>query len=258
MKPLQPADFISLNVFQERGWPIEVDLVYAKPDHPENHFPNLYHPEAKLLWAHRDLAPVILLSSALCKARYGWKLAAHDCMRPVQAQAKMAEYGYPEELVSRPGMGAHPRGMSIDFLPIGVDMGTPYDYFAEDLNNNPAARDTISFPGRTENESAAICQRRADFEEAVWQSANALGQDILLLPEEWWDFRFQKEGSRPGSTYWGDYEPVNETTLPAYMHLVGRPEPAPSTVQHEWAEYAVTVERAVRKRARQLLGANPS
>jgi D-alanyl-D-alanine dipeptidase len=250
-KQLESQDFIPLNLF-EKLYPVKTDLVYAQTHHPDNHFPELYDPSAKLLWVHKDLLPVILLASVLCEQRHGWTLIAHDCLRPTEAQAKMAIYGYPPELVSSPGMGAHPRGMSIDFLPAGVDMGTPYDHFAEDLSNNPAARNATSFPGKTPREAIEIVERRRNFESAVREAASAFGHEIYPLAEEWWDFRFEKEGTKLGSTYWASYAPVDEQNLPGYMRLVSKPDPVPAHIEKGWEETVHHVDDLVRTKAQEI------
>ena len=40
--------------------PIEIDLVYSMEKHSENHFGQLYRPEAKL-FLHNDLAEIVVL-----------------------------------------------------------------------------------------------------------------------------------------------------------------------------------------------------
>ncbi|MDP9126631.1 MAG: hypothetical protein M3N08_00015 [Pseudomonadota bacterium] len=252
-KTLVAADFVPLNIF-EGLYPIEVDLVYAKKDHPNNHFPGLYDPSAQWLWVHKDLVRPSLLTALICESQHGWTLTAHDCLRPVEAQEKMAVYGYPPDLVSTPGTGAHPRGASMDFLPRGVDMGTPYDFFAKDLNDNPAARNAKMFPGRSEAEALAIVERRQNFENAVLKGAAAFGQEILPLQQEWWDFRLKDGRSErlPGATYWGDFSPVYERDLPGYMRLVGKPDPVPEPIMIGWQEIRAVIDRDVREKAIEL------
>jgi D-alanyl-D-alanine dipeptidase len=234
MKQLKATDFIPLNIFEDR-FPIRTNLVYAKPDHPDNHFSGLYHENAQFLWAHKGIVPVILLASLVCKSTRGWALQINDCLRPVEAQKKMADYGYDPSLVSLPGSGAHPRGMAIDMEPVNasglsVEMGTSFDYFAESLDHNPAARDFTGFQ-RSADEIAGILTNRKNLDTAVQISANAFKQTIFPLPQEWWDFRFEE-------SVWSQYQPVSEKDLPSYMHLVSAPEPAPANIIREWGCFA--------------------
>jgi hypothetical protein len=68
VKQLKAQDFVPLNIF-EGLYPVRTELVYAQKNHPDNHFPELYDPAAKLLWVHKDILPVILLSSVICEQR---------------------------------------------------------------------------------------------------------------------------------------------------------------------------------------------
>jgi hypothetical protein len=75
--------------------------IFADPEHPDNHFPNFYHPDASILWLHQDLAVITLHASKYCYELYGWKLHLIDSLRPAEAQEKMADYGYHPSLISR-------------------------------------------------------------------------------------------------------------------------------------------------------------
>ena len=120
------------------------------------------------------------------------------------------------------------------------------------MRNNPAARDATSFPGRTSKEAEAIVERRKNFESAVREASAVFGHEIYPLAEEWWDFRFKKEGSQPGSTYWGSYAPVHEKDLPGYMRLVGKPDPVPAHIEHGWQETIAHVDHIVRAKAQEI------
>lgn len=270
MENIHPSHLIPMNSF--RGtYPLEIDLVYANPDHEDNHFGGLYHKDANLLFAHKDIVPVVLLASLICQHTNGWVLELKDCYRPVEAQKKMEEYGYDPALVSLPGAGAHPRGMAIDIVPIivipgaryvttGIDMGTLFDHFADDLKNNPADRDCLKFEkmGRVDQLSRAldIVKNRATLEAAMKMAAGAFGQRIVPLQEEWWDFRFEKgdiaDKREPGVTYWGDYEPISEKEMPPYMHVVGEPSQPPSRVMSAWWRAAEMIHVRVQKKAIEL------
>jgi len=273
MKPLSASDFLPLNIF-EGIYPVKVNLVYAKPDHADNHFKNLYHPDARLLWVHKDILPILLLVSVQLYYQSAWSLRVNDVLRPIEAQLAMANYGYPENLVSPPGVGAHPRGMSIDIEPVdqrgrSIEMGTPYDFFASDLANNPAARDAEAFSGKTPKEAQAIVLRRLTLTDTVSMAAKMFGHEILPLPDEWWDYRFKKgdESRVATSTYWDDFGPATEGDyekktgtpmagawlMPDYMKLVGKPAPVPAEVKQAWVEAFKKINDDVRNKA-EILG----
>ena len=251
MKKIEAGDFIPLNIF-EGVYPVVVDLVYACKGHPDNRFPGLYHADASLLWMHQDLLPVVLLAAKLCHAQHGWLLKVNDGFRPVEAQQRMAAYGYDPQLVSSPGAGAHPRGMAVDLQPVDrngepVDMGTPFDYFTSDPQDNPAARDRMWFTGRGSHGAAQIRAHREALTTAMRIAAEAFGQRLLPLPQEWWDFRFEegRDGRRDGATYWGDYEPVSEKDLPAYMRLVEQPGSLSTNAMKKWRQDFRRIDSAV-------------
>jgi D-alanyl-D-alanine dipeptidase len=244
MKQLTASDFIPLNIFEEAGAPLHINLIYAQREHPDNHFKGLYHPTARLLWAHKDIAPVVVLTSLICKANYGWRIQVNDCFRPVEAQEKMMASGYDPSLVSLPGAGAHPRGMAINMQPIDkhdqpIEMGTAYDCFAEDLDNNPAARNFTRFK-KSASEILGIRARRHALETAVHISADLLGLPIYPLPQEWWDFRFEEKA-------WSEFEPVREAELPSHMHVVNAPTPVPDKVEESWIRFAKETNDRVMK-----------
>lgn len=212
------ADLVPLNVFEEK-YPVSMEAVYSNVKNPDNHFKNLYHARAKIIWAHKDLAEITLVASKICSELYGWTLQVNDCLRPVEAQEKMAEYGYDSSLVSLPGSGGHPRAMAIDIQPIDtktgefVEMGTPFDYFSDDPKaDNPAARDyeKFGFSIHVENE---IMLNRSKLEFAMRKAAIVVGKEIVPLPQEWWDFRFPQEVS-------GQYAPFKEADLQPYQRLI--------------------------------------
>ncbi len=254
MKTLTATNFAPFNIF-EPHYPIKTDLVYARVGHPDNHFKNLYHPDANLLWAHKDIIPIVLLAS-LIGYQMGWTLKLNDCLRPVEAQERMAQYGYDPNLVSTPGAGAHPRGMAIDIQPllgpnISEEMGTAFDHFTDNLNDNPAARNYTRFPAENLAEIFAVRRKRNDLETTMCVAADILGQSILPLPQEWWDFRFEEgvENRCAAATYWGDYAPLRESDLPSYMHLVGEPGAIPANIEEDLRLYAIATDELVRSKA---------
>lgn len=259
-KSLNPTDFTSLNLF-EKSFPIKIDLVYANPSHEDNHFKNLYHCEATQLWAHKDIAPIVLLASLIVNKQFGWTLKINDCLRPIEAQQQMSRYGYDPALVSTPGSGAHPRGMAIDVEPIDrhgniVNMGTPFDYFSPCIDDNPAARNYTRFKTDSIEDLFLIRGNRDNLETAMRMAADMLNQRLLPLPQEWWDFRFEdgndESTRRSDVTYWSDYSPISENDFPAYMHLVGKPEPIPLEVNEALFKHATEIEYMVKTMAERI------
>ena len=219
----QPLALLPLDLFTGDA-PIVVDPVYAKADHPDNIFKNLYHPNARL-FAHARLVPVILRAAQLLHERTGWHLKINDCFRPIEAQQRMAGYHLPPELVLAPGCGGHPRGMAVDVQPVMadgtlVDMGTPFDFFTDDLNMNPAAR-------YARNHSETILNNRRQLDRAMFDAAKACGEALIGFPEEWWDYRF------PACVYEA-YEPGVESALPAAYHMVGAPAQPDAALAAAW------------------------
>lgn len=230
MQKLNINDIIPLNAFAQ-SHPIQIEVVYALKGHEDNHFPNLYAPEAKILWAHRDIAAVTLRAAQICQSLYGWScLKIYDCLRPVEAQEAMEEFGYDASLVSLPGFGAHPRAMAIDIEPLDaggvpVNMGTRFDEFAADPEkDNPAARHYTKFS----NDIALnqeIWTNRHKLEFAMRQAATLLGREILPLPQEWWDFREEKQ-------VWEQWAPLREADLHPFQRLINVDAPA---IEKIWA-----------------------
>lgn len=194
---------IPLNLFHE----IVADPVYARGDGDPgpiaNYFPQLYHPETRIIWAHKALASITILAAKICSAYFQWRLRVVDCLRPIEAQQQMANYDYPAQLVSPPGTGGHPRGMAIDIIPeyhspVGwtqVDMGVSFDHFCAaphlaliDESENHGSRDHTRFDGPPKR-SLDVYLNRSKLEFAMKRAASALDQSIWAYPEEWWDFR---------------------------------------------------------------------
>lgn len=211
-------DLVPVNLF-EATCPVQVDLVYAQPDHKDNLFPDLYHPKASILWAHKDLAAVTLAAAKLCNNLYGWTFKLNDCFRPVEAQESMESYNFHPSLVSRPGSGAHPRAMAIDIEPLDdkgvpIDMGTAFDFFVEDptTQDNPAARNFTKFDVPPEK-SMEIFNHRQQLEASMRTAASYLGFAIHPLEQEWWDFRFYE------SVYTA-YSPLREKDVYPWQRLI--------------------------------------
>jgi D-alanyl-D-alanine dipeptidase len=219
MKPVSPDDLVALDDFTSTH-PLKIDLVYAKPQHPDNMFrTDIYRPDAKM-WGHRELVPIILAAARLCFEKTGWLFEIKDCLRTYEAQALMRETDIvkrnpqwleePGRLLSPPGAGGHPRGMAVDIILVDkngeeIDMGTRFDYLTEDRANNPAARNYAKF-------SKAVLNHRKVLEDAMMQAAAEAKRELLPLPQEWWDFRFPK-------SYSETFAPIKDADLPADMRM---------------------------------------
>lgn len=219
LKIIPAADLVALDDFVGVE-PLRVDLVYAKADHPRNIFGTaIYRPDARM-WAHKDLARVIVAAARLCFARSGLIFEVKDCLRTVEAQEKMRQTEIvrrnphwlvePNRLLSPPGLGAHPRGMAVDVVLLDaqgreVDMGTPFDYLTEDRANNPAARSFTNFP-------AGVLANRRLLESVMVEAGTALGMPIYPLPQEWWDFRFLPDYTR-------GFAPITDAELPPAQRM---------------------------------------
>lgn len=219
LKPILPADLVAMDDYAARH-PLRIDLVYAKPAHRDNMFKcAIYRPDAKML-AHRELAPIILRAAEICHTKSKWFFQLKDCLRPVEAQAAMAETDIVKanphwlqepRLLSPPGAGGHPRGMAVDIILVTesgdeVDMGTPFDYLTTDPANNPAARDYKDL-------SAEVKKNRQLLQDCMMQAADEADRQFLPLPQEWWDFRFPAE-------YSNQFEPVSDKLLPENMRMM--------------------------------------
>lgn len=213
MKKILPEDLVALDAFVGK-YPLKVDLVYAKADHRDNLFGcAIYRSEARM-WCHKELLPIILKASELCYKQSGLIFEVKDCLRPIEAQAAMAETEIvrrnpqwleePNRLLSPPGKGAHPRAMAIDIIlrtenGEEVDMGTRFDHLATDPRHNPAARDYNDL-------SKEVLARRKLLEECMLEAGKMEGRPILPLPQEWWDFRFPP-------SYYEQFAPISDSEL---------------------------------------------
>jgi D-alanyl-D-alanine dipeptidase len=139
-----------------------------------------------------------------------------DCLRTVEAQEAMQQVvrdnGWSDDYVSPPGYGPHPRGMAVDLVPVDgstgkeIDMGAPFDHFAEKSN-----RDCMQLTAQQQD-------NRQTLNHAVFTAAEELGfsEKFIGHPQEWWDFRFTEPT-------WKAHEPIKESDLPENLRLV-KPE----------------------------------
>ncbi|MDE1152876.1 MAG: M15 family metallopeptidase [Micavibrio sp.] len=211
---INPEDLVALDDYTA-SHPVKIDLVYAQARHPDNMFGcAIYRPDAKM-WCHKSFAPIILRAAELCFKRSGYIFELKDCLRTTEAQALMAQTEIvranpqwleePGRLLSPPGKGGHPRGMAVDIILLDksgakVDMGTEFDYLTTDRDNNPAARNYTKF-------SADVLGNRRLLEDCMMLAASELRQELLPLPQEWWDFRFMPAHSNL-------YVPISDVDMP--------------------------------------------
>jgi D-alanyl-D-alanine dipeptidase len=224
MKRISDQDLIIFDKFQEI-YPVRIDLVYAKPDHPENLFGSIYHRAARMV-GHKDLAAITFLAAKRLFEDHGWRVVIKDCLRPIEAQALMCETdivkAHPHWLqeprfLSSPGQGGHPRGMAIDLTVedekgAAVDMGTVFDHFgpAPDEEVNSAHRNYKYMRDH-------VRKNREILERAMVQAATDLGFPLLPLPQEWWDFRLPKE-------YTASFVPISDQDLPQFLKMMEPPD----------------------------------
>lgn len=224
MTLIEPSDLVDIEAAaRDAGIRLKVVLAYSHAVPALNHVfrEPIYRADARM-WVHRDLARIVLRAADSCQRETGLIFVLLDCLRTVDAQARMAACSVvrqnphwtqpgPGQLLSNPGEGAHPRGMAIDIMlehPDGtpVDMGTVFDHFSEDPHDNPAARDYPCPPD--------VAANRDLLNRYMLDAARTCGHDLWLLPSEWWDFRF------PPAVY-SRYAPLRDADLPAHMRMCG-------------------------------------
>jgi D-alanyl-D-alanine dipeptidase len=209
--------------------PIKIDLVYANKNHPENIFKApLYH-EAARLSLHKDLAKIVIGAARTLYKDHQYILLLKDGLRTVDAEnAAIKTQAYqnnpqwsngPDVLLSKPGTGAHPRGMAIDVSletinGEAVNMGTAFDELTDQ-----SARDFKDFDDQ-------ILTNRTILERAFVQQAEKLSLPLLPLPAEWWDFRFPR-------SYYEQWKPLYDEDVPAPLRMI-----APQQEYHgnDWEE----------------------
>ncbi len=203
-----------------KSHPIIVDVAYACDSNIL--FQQAIYKKDAQLYLHRKLADVVLLASQYIYDSHGYKTVLYDGLRTTDAQEYMLttkrvlanpNWLKSPALLSSPGSGAHPRAMAIDMTLIDsagkvIDMGTPFDYLAE----NPAK--AFNAAHRDYAELSEKDQKSRDIlTHAMLQAANELKVNLLPLPQEWWDFRLMREE-------YEQYNPLSEQDLPEYMRLM--------------------------------------
>lgn len=199
-----------------------VQLAYARDDNLL-FGERIYRPDARL-WLHEELAEVVAMAPSACFENYDLRFVLYDGLRTIDAQEAMLHTErvrnnpewLSENLLSRPGMGGHPRGMAVD---IGLEnekselvpMGTDFDFLALDSSpgKNPAHRDY-------KNLSQEARRNRAALTSSMLGAAKKLKVQLLPLPQEWWDFRLMPD-------YFNSYAPLADEDLPPDMRMMSSP-----------------------------------
>ncbi len=210
--------------------PIAIDVVYARPEHPENIFGiAAYDPKARMI-LHRDLARVVILAARLLQERHDWILILKDGLRPVEAQERLMntdivrknpQWLKEPRLLSSPGLGAHPRGMAIDVSVEDVDMGTVFDAMVPE-----SARGYKGF-------SPDILENRKKLESAFTDAGEQCGTPIYALPSEWWDFRIAADIVKR-------FEPILDADLPPALKVCTQ-----ATPDAKWEEQFADLAKSI-------------
>ncbi len=212
MKKIDPSALVAFAPLAPL-FSMAVDPVYGQAEHGENLFGPIYHPEAQI-WGHRDIVKITALASCRLNRAHGWTLVVKDCLRTVEAQWRIGDapisranpqWFVEPRLMSPPGMGGHPRGMAVDIVPLGVDMGTVFDCLTAE-----ASRSFSDLP-------PGILENRRILEEAMMTAAKDLGLPLHPLSNEWWDFRFP-------AGYYNQFAPLSDSDLLPHQKMTEKPE----------------------------------
>ena len=217
IKTINAEDLICMDNYAEEH-NFRVDLAYASSGNLL--FGERIYREGSKLWLHKDLAKITLRAAEICFEKHDLHFVLYDGLRTIEAQSAMMETRRVKDnphwleeprLLSPAGTGGHPRGMAID---IGlensegelIDMGCAFDYLAEDptAEHNPAHRKY--------NHPQNIVNNRKILDDCMNRSAQLLNIDIVMLAEEWWDFRI------PADIY-NRYAPLSDAELPEHIRL---------------------------------------
>jgi D-alanyl-D-alanine dipeptidase len=226
---IDPRDLVPMDIFGAE--PLEIDVVYADPAHPENIFGVAVYEKNARMVLHRELARAVLLTSRILHERHGWILILKDGLRPVEAQERLVETEIvkrnprwlqdPGRLLSGPGQGAHPRGMAIDVSVKDVDMGTVFDEMT-----TQSARDYTGF-------DAVVLENRRKLETVFGDAAARLGLPLLALPSEWWDFRFPAD-------HYKHFAPLRDADLPNPLKIC-----APAGSDAAWDDHFDSLAKSI-------------
>lgn len=216
-RKISPDDLICMNEYAHTHH-FQVNLAYAKDDNLL--FQEQIYNDTARLYLHKILAQITKRAAKNCHQNTGYSFVLHDGLRTVNAQEKMMKtkrarenphWMEPPRLLSQPGGGAHPRGMAIDISLIDqnghmLDMGCPFDYLCDSpyADRNPAHRDYNHLP--------QIIDNRDILNRYMIEAAEYFDTKLLLLPEEWWDFRLEPK-------FYNEFTPIRDEELPIDIRL---------------------------------------
>lgn len=219
LKTIHSSDLICMDDLQGH-WQFCVETAYSY-DHNLLFGERIYRTNAKL-YLHKDLAQIVCLAAKTCMEKDQFRFILYDGLRTSTAQERMLRTQRVKEnphwleeprLLSPPGAGGHPRGMAIDIALETIegellDMGTAFDFLAQNSHpdHNPAHR-------QHQKHSVEIMRNRDILNRHMIDAAQHFHLSLLLLPEEWWDFRFPAE-------IYNQYAPLADSDLPPEMRLV--------------------------------------
>ncbi len=190
----------------------KINLAYSKSDNLL-FGERIYKSDARLC-LHKILAEIVFVAANNCYNIHGLHFVLYDGLRTIDAQKAMMQtqraiknphWIEKPRMLSPVGSGGHPRGMAIDIgliTPKGeiLDMGCAFDHLDKKAHRN------YKHPQN-------IMNNRNILNECMANAAKQLEVPILLLPEEWWDFRL------PPHIY-EQYAPLSDSDLPENMCLI--------------------------------------
>lgn len=220
---LDPHELVPMDLFTAQE-PLRIDLVYINKNHPDNTFKTALYHEGARLFLHRDLARIVVETARKLHEKHRYFLILKDGLRTMEAQQAMGETAIVKanphwlgDMVSRAGIGAHPRAMAIDVALADdkgddIDMGTAFDTMTPQ-----SARSYGGF-------SAGVQQNRKLLEDAFVEGAAKFDLPMLPLPSEWWDFRFPR-------SHYERWAPLSDHDLPPEFRMA-----SPQNHTGEWKD----------------------
>ncbi len=186
---------------------MRIHLAYAREDNLL--FGERIYKRDATLWLYKDLADIVKLASERCFQEHKIRFVVYDGLRTVEAQEAMMRtqraidnphWMEKPRMLSVPGGGGHPRGMAVDIgleHPDGtlLNMGCLFDFMGAEAHRD--------YPHDKE-----VQNNRDILNRCMLAAAEALEQELFLLPQEWWDFRFK-------TAFYEQFVPLSDKLLPA-------------------------------------------